>query len=111
MKSSPVAPRIRDKLSLNAINAYGMSGGSLKQAGSALNGFRWYMVRESRGGQLLPVISEVKVHVIGMDEEDGIEMARQDRDDEVAYNLMGQRVDGNAKGIIIKNGKKIFKNK
>lgn len=99
------------KASLNAINAYGMSGGSLKQAGGALNGFRWYMVRESRGGQLLPIINEVKVHVFGMDEEDGIEMARQDRDDEVAYNLMGQRVNNNAKGIIIKNGKKIFKNK
>lgn len=100
------------KASLNAINAYGMSGGSLKQAGGALNGFRWYMVRESREGQLLPIINEVKVHVIGWDdEEDGIETTRQDCGAEVAYNLMGQRVNDNSKGIIIKNGKKIIKNK
>lgn len=91
---------------LNAKNAYVMSGGALKISASVLNSMRWYMWRESRGEQLLPILNEIKVMVYGEDgEEDALDMVNEDRDNKY-FNLMGQRVTPNTKGLLISNGRK-----
>lgn len=92
---------------LTSISAYVMGGGSLGQSTSNLNPMRWYMVRESRGGQLLPVLTNIKIFVYGEDEADAIDFTYDNEaEDAVLYNVMGQKVNTNQKGLVIKNGKK-----
>lgn len=92
---------------LNEMDAFVMSGGALRSSTSALNPMRWYMVRESRGGQLLPTLNEIRVFVHGEEDPTAIDFVNAENDAYgVAYNVMGLRVNADAKGIVIKNGKK-----
>lgn len=94
---------------LNEMDAFVMSGGALRSSTSALNPMRWYMVRESRGGQLLPTLNEIRVFVHGEEDPTAIDFVNAENvADGVAYNVMGQRVNANARGIIIRNGKKFI---
>lgn len=94
---------------LSAMGAYVMGGGALGQSTSNLNPMRWYMVRESRGGQLLPALKSIKVFVYGEDEADAIDFTYDNEAEGEAYNLMGQKVSSSQKGIVIRNGKKFVK--
>lgn len=101
------------KAQLNDMGAYIMSAGSLRQSASSLKPMRWYMLRESRGGQLLEPISEIKVYVIDEDDADTIhEIADNEQNKEssdgVYRNLLGQKVLKTTRGIVISNGKKII---
>ena len=89
---------------LEAMGAYIMGGGKLTPSAGALRPMRWYMTRESRGGQLLPVLKEIKVFVQG--EEDALDFVNAESEDGATYNLMGQKVNREAKGITIRNGRK-----
>lgn len=93
---------------LQSSGAYFMSGGSLAKAGSALGAYRWYMNKESRGGQLQPDFDEIKVFVFGENEADAINLVGAEEEG-TTYNVMGQKVVSNYKGITIKNGKKVLK--
>ncbi len=89
---------------LAAMGAYIMGGGTLTPSAGALRPMRWYMTRESRGGQLLPVLKEIKVFVQG--EEDALDFVNAESEEGATYNLMGQKVNREAKGITIRNGRK-----
>ncbi len=90
--------------------AYIMGGGKLTPSAGALRPMRWYMQRQSRDGQLLPEIAEIKVYVQGEeDEADALDFVNAGREDGQAYNLMGQKVSGEQKGILIRNGKKYIR--
>lgn len=95
--------------SLKDLNAYGMSNGRLVRAhSSSLRAFRWYMVPEFRGSLIRNIANYIKVLVDGVEEdmEDAIENILPESDTTSAFTLMGQKVEGNAKGIVIRNGKK-----
>lgn len=94
---------------LDAKSAFVMGGGSLKKSSGALNGFRWYMTRENRGGQLLADDIEIKLLVI--EEEDNLDAftAASVHSSAETYNLMGQKVDEKAKGLLIRNGRKYIR--
>lgn len=91
---------------LGAMEAYVMGGGSLGQSTTALNPFRWYMVRESRGGQLMSASKRIQIIVWGEDDPSGILDIDAEDVDAPIYNVAGQRVSNSARGIVIKNGKK-----
>ncbi len=100
---------------LNQMGAYVMSGGSLRPSSGSLKPMRWYMLRESRGGQLLEPIKEIKIYVLDEEDADVIHEIAEDEQDngsspDAGYrNLMGQKVKKSARGIIIRNGKKYIK--
>ncbi len=89
---------------------YALGGGSLKQAASGssnLNAFRWYMSVTDRNGNTKN-INEVKVCVFDFDEEEtGITIQSAEKENDKVFDLSGRRVNKAAKGIYIKNGKKI----
>lgn len=89
---------------------YALGGGSLKQAASGssnLNAFRWYMSVADRNGNTKN-INEVKVCVFDFDEEEtGITIQSAEKENDKVFDLSGRRVNKAAKGIYIKNGKKI----
>lgn len=84
--------------------AYGFSGGTFKKAGSgvSIKAFRAYIT--SSGGNA--------PSILGIDFGDGsgttgistVESEKQE--DDVMYNLQGQRVSEGHKGLVIKNGRK-----
>lgn len=110
-----------DQVTLNYWDAYVMSAGSLKLPGaSGLGAQRWFMTRESREGQLLPLLEEIKIFIQGeedADVADAIRFVSMDGQTTMGgktgnastYNLMGQKVmpGRQQKGIVIKNGKKV----
>ncbi len=56
--------------------------------------------------------SAARLHVVWLDgSEDNttaIQTVKQNVEDGVIYNLAGQKVDANFKGVVIKNGKKMI---
>lgn len=58
---------------------------------------------------LLYTSSNAKGFTLDFGEATGVEVVRAERpQDSAVYNILGQRVNANAKGMIIKNGKKYF---
>ena len=96
---------------------YFMSGGNLMTAANdevTLGAFRWYMKAESRGSAFLERPANINIRVVGeveADEATGI-ATLEDRPatsgNDVIYNMAGQRVSAAYKGIVIKNGKKVW---
>lgn len=84
--------------------------GQFIKGNGTLGSFRWYMTIEDRESQLLSGRNNIKVFID--DEEwdvtDGVGLLNAVSDSADMYNLMGQKVNGSAKGIVIRNGKKIF---
>ncbi len=93
---------------LTAAQGYVMSAGSLVPSLGGLNPMRWYMTRASRGGQLLPEEAEIKVFLQGEEQADGLDFVNAGMPDGDTYNLMGQRVDNQTKGLLIRNGRKVW---
>ncbi len=96
-----------------------LSGGALCNASSdatALSPFRWYLMTESRGGQLKDSGSAaIKIRVVGEEDEeeaDAIEVVKADSASGKIYGVDGRMVssDGSTEGlkpgIYIKNGHK-----
>ena len=94
---------------LTAKGAYIMGGGKLTPSAGALKPMRWYMVRKSLGGQLLPELAEIKVYVSGEEDEDALDFVNAEKAAGPSYNMMGQKVSRDAKGIRIINGRKYVK--
>lgn len=84
-------------------------------------GFTAYSGADMKAGQFF-IVSDVKpaeaagrLNIIWLDEDGNvesdataIETVKQAVNDGVIYNMAGQQVDGNYKGIVIKNGKKVI---
>lgn len=81
---------------------------------SALKPQRWAMAVESRGDSPYTIVGgagakSIMIHVIGEDDDTatGIISVEYDQSSTAnCYNIAGQRVKSNAKGLVIKNGKK-----
>lgn len=96
----------------NLSDCYVMSGGALHPvaSGTRLGAFRWYLQPQKRGFSSAYSTRRINIRVLG-EEEDASAIAVIGAEDEAgkpAFNLAGQRVNAHAKGIIIRNGKKVF---
>ena len=101
---------------LKSAGYYFMSGGGLKTASSDatnLGAFRWYLKAESKGGSLLPASSDIKIRVVGEDdEEEATDIVGIGTEKNVGkvYSLDGRLVSTNGteglkSGLYIVNGK------
>lgn len=85
--------------------AYGFSGGELKKAGSGvtIKAFRGYFTGAFSGARSLDID-------LGDESVTGIsKIQTETSNDAPIYNLNGQRVSTDYKGIVIQNGKKVIK--
>ena len=89
-----------------ASGAYGFSGGTFKKAGSgvSIKAFRAYIT--SSGGNAPSILDIDFGDGSGTTGISTVESEKQE--DDVMYNLQGQRVSGGHKGLVIKNGRKYF---
>ncbi len=96
---------------LNEKAAYIMGGGKLTPSAGGLRPMRWYMTREGRGNLFLPRLAEIKIFVHGEENTaDALDFANAETStDGQTYDLTGRKASRNAKGIFIRNGKKIVK--
>ena len=92
--------------------AYGYSGGAFKKAGTGvtIKAFRGYITYEGPGSApaLLNINFGDGSETTGISDATRLNNNEEIRNNNVVYNLQGQRVSANHKGIVIKNGKKYF---
>lgn len=95
-------------LATDGTNLFVSTTGEVKKpsaTGNTIKGFRAYIIvpEAAAGSAKLSILGEVT----------GIDSISNGNgsDNGIIYNLSGQRVDGNAKGIVVKNGKKVIMSK
>ena len=95
-------------LATDGTNLFVSTTGEVKKpsaTGNTIKGFRAYIIvpEAAAGSAKLSILGEVT----------GIDSISNGNgsDNGIIYNLCGQRVDGNAKGIVVKNGKKVIMSK
>ena len=95
-------------LATDGTNLFVSTTGEVKKpsaTGNTIKGFRAYIIVPETVGE------SAKLSILG--EVTGIDSISNGNgsDNGIIYNLSGQRVDGNAKGIVVKNGKKVIMSK
>ena len=95
-------------LATDGTNLFVSTTGEVKKpsaTGNTIKGFRAYIIVPETVGE------SAKLSILG--EVTGIDSISNGNgsDNGIIYNLCGQRVDGNAKGIVVKNGKKVIMSK
>lgn len=95
-------------LATDGTNLFVSTTGEVKKpsaTGNTIKGFRAYIIVPKTVGE------SAKLSILG--EVTGIDSISNGNgsDNGIIYNLSGQRVDGNAKGIVVKNGKKVIMSK
>ena len=87
-------------------NRYIVQDGELVKGASKLSPCRWYMTATARNGAPLNLPNKIRIMPVE-DVITGVSPLGETEEGAVIYNLAGQRVGKNYKGVVIKDGKKI----